>query len=417
MKIAIIGSGISGNVAAWLLNQHHDITVYEKNRYIGGHSRTLTIQHQGQAVDVDTGFIVFNHRCYPLLKGLFEHLGVATEKSDMSFGATIHDGWLEYGTHSLNTLFGQRRNLLRPAYWEMLRDILRFFKVAREMLEQGDVDTTLGEFVAKHRFGQWFKKYYLLPMGGAIWSCPVQQMLEFPAATFLRFFDNHGLLSPDGQLQWYTVSGGSKRYVDALTAPFRDKVRLGCGVVRVARVKGKVEVTDTNGNVDTYDQVVMASHADETLAMLEHPTEDEQRLLSAFAYQNNTAYLHKDASFMPKRKSCWSSWVYRSHERRDTRDISLTYWMNNLQNLDTESPIFVTLNPTKPPAAEDVYDVHQFSHPVFTREAIAAQQELPHIQGKAQIWYCGAYTRYGFHEDGMMSGVAVAEALGAPLPW
>ncbi|MBM3617303.1 MAG: FAD-dependent oxidoreductase [Alphaproteobacteria bacterium] len=422
MKIAIIGTGISGNTAAWLLHPRHDITVYEKNDYVGGHSRTLRIHHTGAEVDVDTGFIVFNHRCYPHLTALFKHLGIATAKSDMSFGVSIHapskKGWLEYGTHSLNSVFGQRRNLLRPAYWRMLRDILRFFKIAPAFIARGDASVTLGEFIRKNGLGEWFRDHYLLPMGGAIWSCPTEQMLDFPALTFLRFFDNHCLLSPDGQLQWYTVEGGSKVYVEKLTEAFRDRIRLSSGVTRVERKSGKVEVTDVSGATETYDHVVFASHADETLAMLANPTPEEQRILSCFTYQPNTAYLHRDASFMPLRRASWSSWVYlRDGTVIGRQDLSLTYWMNNLQPIDPSRPTFVTLNPDRIPAPELTFDRHAFSHPVFTLDAIHAQSELPTIQGKENIWFCGAYTRYGFHEDGMMSGIAVAKGLGAEVPW
>lgn len=422
MKIAIIGTGISGNTAAWLLHKQHDITVYEKNDYIGGHSRTLRIDHTGKTLDVDTGFIVFNHRCYPHLTALFNHLGIATAKSDMSFGVSIHaprrKGWLEYGTHSLNSVFGQRRNLLRPAFWRMLRDILRFFKIAPAFIAQGDATVTLGEFIRLHGLGEWFRDHYLLPMGGAIWSCPTEQMLDFPALTFLRFFDNHCLLSPDGQLQWYTVEGGSKRYVEKLTEGFRDRIHLNRGVTRVERQNGKVAVTDVTGATETYDQVIFASHADETLAMLAPPTSEEKRILSCFTYQPNTAYLHRDASFMPRRRACWSSWVYlRESTLGGRQDLSLTYWMNNLQPIDPSRPTFVTLNPDRIPAAELTFDSHVFSHPVFTLDAIRAQSELRDIQGHENIWFCGAYTRYGFHEDGMMSGIEVAKGLGAELPW
>ena len=418
MKIAIIGTGISGNIAAYLLNQAHDITVYEKNNYIGGHSRTLEIDYDGKKIPVDTGFIVFNYRNYPLLTGMFKHLEVEAEKSDMSFAASINNSWLEYNTQSLAKLFAQKKNLLRPKYIGMLKDITSFFKESKLILESGEIDMNLGEFVKNLGLGDWFKRYFLYPMGGAIWSCPIEQMLQFPAYTFIRFFENHGLLATEGQPQWYTVTGGSKQYVEKLTASFDDKVRLNCAVKSIKRDNNKVEVTDQNGNTEVYDHVVMASHADESLKILSDATHEEKAILSNFTYQKNIAYLHRDVSLMPKNKNAWASWVYLSKEKEDkTPDISVSYWMNLLQNIDDKYPLFVTLNPHTEPDPELVFNRHEFHHPVFTKNAIKAQKEIELIQGKNNTWFCGAYQRYGFHEDGMMSGVNVAKELGVDLPW
>jgi predicted NAD/FAD-binding protein len=418
MKIAIVGTGISGLTAAWMLNTCADITVYEKNPLIGGHARTLTIDYLGELVNVDTGFIVFNHRCYPLLTALFEYLGVETEKTDMSFSASIDKGWLEYGTYNLSSLFGQKRNLFRPAYLGMLSDIARFFKAAKYLIEMEDATETLRQFIERNNFGNWFRDYYLLAMGGAIWSAPLKQMLEFPALTFMRFFDNHGLLSPNGQLQWRTVKGGSKEYLAKLTESFKAQIRVGCEIVDIEANNGSVNVTDNRGLVEKFDHVIIAAHADETLAMLKNASENERRVLSAFSYQKNIAYLHRDDSFMPKRNACWSSWNYLgSRQGKEMQDVSLTYWMNKLQHIDKDYPLFVTLNPERELAADLTFDKHIFHHPVFTRKAIEAQKALPAIQGKRNIWFCGAYQRYGFHEDGMMSGVEVARQLGAELPW
>lgn len=418
MKIAIIGTGISANIASYMLNQQHDITVYEKNSYIGGHSRTLSVDYDGKQINVDTGFIVFNYRNYPLLTGMFEHLGVAVEKSDMSFAASINDGWLEYNAQSLSKLFAQKRNILRPKYIGMLLDINKFFKAAKVILETEDSTKTLGQFVDELRLGDWFKKYFLLPMGGAIWSCPVEQMLDFPAYTYVLFFENHGLLTVNDQPQWYTVSGGSKKYVEKLTASFADKIKLNCGVREVFRRDGKVEIIDELGNIEVYDHVVIGAHGDESLAMLADASEDEKAVLGNFKYQKNIAYLHRDESLMPKRRKAWASWVYLSEAQEDKNPhISLTYWMNLLQNIDDKYPLFVTLNPASPPEPELVFNKHEFTHPVFTNAAIASQKQIEKIQGQRNTWFCGAYQRYGFHEDGMMSGVAVAEKLGAKLPW
>lgn len=418
MKIAIIGTGISSNIASYLLSKVHDITVYEKNDYVGGHSRTLTIDYDGKEIPVDTGFIVFNYRNYPLLTGMFKHFGVEVEKSDMSFAASINNGWLEYNTQSLGKLFAQKKNLFRPKYIGMLKDITKFFKASKVILESEDSTTTLGEFVEELELGQWFKDYFLLPMGGAIWSCPVEQMLEFPAYTYVRFFENHGLLATEGQPQWYTVTGGSKNYVSKLTEGFKDKIRLNCGVSKVTRKNGKVEIIDEQGNTEAYDHVVMGSHGDESLNLLADASDDEKTILGNFKYQKNIAYLHRDKSLMPKNKNAWASWVYLSEEKEDNNpNIAVSYWMNLLQNIDNKHPLFVTLNPAKEPNPELVFNKHEFYHPVFTNEAIASQKQIDKIQGVQNTWFCGAYQRYGFHEDGIMSGVAVAKELGVDVPW
>lgn len=418
MKIAVIGTGISGNIASYLLNQENDITVYEKNNYIGGHSRTLNIDYDGKDIAVDTGFIVFNYENYPVLTAMFEHLGVEVEKSDMSFAASINNGWLEYNTQSLPLLFAQKKNLFRPKYLGMLRDITKFFKASKVILANEDSATTLGEFVEELKLGQWFKDYFLLPMGGAIWSCPVEQMLDFPAYTYVRFFENHGLLATEGQPQWYTVTGGSKSYVSKLTDSFKDRVKLNCGVEKIIRKDGKVEITDQNGKTEIYDHVVLGSHGDESLRLLADATEDEKDILSNFTYQKNIAYLHRDKSLMPKNRNAWASWVYLSEEKKDKKpDIAVSYWMNLLQNIDYNYPLIVTLNPAKPPKEGLTFNKHEFYHPVFTNGAIKSQKEIDKIQGKHNTWFCGAYQRYGFHEDGAMSGLAVAQALGAKVPW
>ena len=417
MKIAVIGTGIAGLGVAYLLHQAHDLTVYEANSYIGGHSRTIDIDDAGRKVPVDTGFIVFNELNYPHLTGLFGYLGVETIPSDMSFGASIarggQDGWLEYGSKGM---FAQRANLIRPKFWGMLRDILRFNRTALAYLKGRDDDPTLRAVLDGMNMGDWFRRYYLLAMGAAIWSCPADAMLDFPARTFLNFFDNHGLLTVNSQPQWHTVKGGSRAYVSKLAAPFRNRIRLDCGVAKVERVGGQVVVTDSQGGRDTFDHVVFACHADQALAMLDDPSATERSILGAFRYQSNKIVVHSDTRFMPRHKGCWSSWVYLA-DGPDGRDISLSYWMNALQSLQTARPVIITLNPAKPPLAETVQDEHAFDHPVFDLEAIRAQGRLGEIQGAGNVWHCGAYQRYGFHEDGLLSAVNVAAQFGIAPPW
>lgn len=417
-RTAIIGTGISGMGSAYLLHQAgHDITVYEKNPLTGGHTRTLEVDYDGTAIPVDTGFIVYNLPNYPNLTGMFRHLGVAVQESNMSFAITIDRGRLEWGARSLDAVFGQRRNLLRPSFYRLIRDVMRFNRQAVATVAEHP-EWTLGEMVRALKLGDWFLHYYLLPMGGAIWSCPPKAMLEFPALTFVQFFKNHALLDTKGQHQWYTVTGGSREYMKKLTAPYRDRIRTGCAATRVTRPEGRVEITDSTGDTQTYDRVVFACHADETLALLADATAEERNVLGAFQYQTNTAYLHRDTSIMPRRRRCWASWVYHAEGKvGDEPSIAVTYWMNMLQSIHEKFPLFVTLNPTQPIDPALLFDRHVFTHPVFTREAIAAQALVPSLQGKNNSWFCGAYTRYGFHEDGLGSAVKVAESMGVPIPW
>jgi predicted NAD/FAD-binding protein len=415
-SIAIIGTGISGMGMAHLLHPKHAITVYEKSAETGGHTRTRIVDYGGTKIPVDTGFIVFNERNYPNLVGLFKQLNVATHKSSMTFAATVDDGRFEWCARDLNGIFGQRRNLLNPRFYRMLRDVKRFNAHARATVD-ANPDLTLGGLVARLGLGRGFLTNYLLPMGGAIWSCSPTTMLDFPAATFVRFFENHGLLAFSGQPQWYTVTGGSREYMRRLIAPFAERIRTDCAATEVRRENGKVHVRDSRGEEHVYDHVVFASHANETLAMLRDATAQERSILGAFSYQKNHAFLHKDITVMPKRKRCWASWVYRTTTNGDEPAISVSYWMNLLQGIDASKPLFVTLNPITPIAPEHIFDAHVFEHPVFTREAIAAQTRLPEIQGNQNSWFAGAYTRYGFHEDGLLSAVNVARLMGEPIPW
>lgn len=416
-KIAIIGTGISGLGAASLLHPHHDITVYEKNDYIGGHSRTIEVKIKEAIVPVDTGFIVFNKRNYPLLTRLFEYLQVPITASDMSFGASIDNGWLEYGTQEFSNILAQKRNFLRPAFWGMVADILRFNRTAGSYL-LSDPSFTLGNCLDELRMRPWFRQYFLLAMGGAIWSMPLAEMLKFPASTFIRFFENHGLLTINDHPQWYTVRGGSREYVRRIIEPFKERIHLNRGAVKVRRDVNGVIVEDVRGETHIFDDVVFACHADQALGMLSDPGIHEYTILSAFRYQPNRAVLHSDTSFMPKRRKAWASWVYLSEGKADANPgVSLSYWMNNLQPLRVEQPLIVTLNPGREPNPGLVYDNVMFEHPVFDAAAISNQAKIDSIQGHNRLWFCGAYQRYGFHEDGLDSAVKMAGQMGISPPW
>lgn len=417
MKIAVIGGGITGMGLAYCLNSKHDVTLYEKENYIGGHSRTLDVDTPQGPVAVDTGFIVFNYRSYPNLSALFDHLEVPVAKSDMSFGVSINNGWLEYGTRQPINLFSQFRNVFRPAYWGMLHDISVFNRKAKSYVAKNG-DVSLGRCLDELKLGAWFRNYYLLAMGGAIWSTSLRQMEQFPAHTLIRFFDNHGLLTVTDHPQWYTVQGGSREYVKRLTRSFQNKIRVNCPVQSVRRGGNSVEVTDNHGQTDHYDQVVFACHSNQILPTLDNFSAAEADILGSIAYQPNLVVLHRDRSFLPKRRSAWSSWVYLAEHQQDSAPtVSLSYWMNNLQPLGVDTPLIVTLNPARPPDPDLVYDQHMFEHPYFDEAAIRAQQRVDEIQGKDRIWFCGAWQRFGFHEDGLVSAMNVARKLGCEPPW
>lgn len=420
-KIAIIGSGISGLGSAFLLNPDHQITVYEKAPRIGGHSRTVTVDYDGTPVAVDTGFIVFNRPNYPHLSGLFDLLGVPTHESNMSFAASIGDGWLEWGARDVNAVLGQRRNMLRPRFGLLVRDVMKFNALAQQTAERHP-ELTLEGLIRRLGLGDWFRRYYLLPMSGAIWSCPPCEMMNFPARTLVRFFANHHLLSFTGQPRWRTVTGGAQEYVRRLTRPFAGSIRTGCGAVSVERPRtgpaaGKVIVRDTGGGTEIYDRVVMAAHGDQTLALLADADGEERQVLSSFRYQKNRAILHRDERLMPRRRRCWSSWVYLSDGDFLHPQISVTYWMNLLQGIDERRPLFVTLNPKRDIPDDLVFDVADFDHPVFDNAAVAAQPRLAAMQGRRNTWFAGAHLGHGFHEDGLASAVAVARAMGSAIPW
>lgn len=417
MRIAVIGSGISGLAAAWLLSARHSVTVYEKDTRLGGHANTVEIDYDGTPVAVDTGFIVYNERTYPNLIRMFAHLGVETEASDMSFGVSVDGGRLEY-EGSLRGLLAQPSNLASPRYWRMIADVLRFFAGATRLLEQPDPGPTLGEWLAEQRYGAGFVDDHLLPMGAAIWSCPVGTMLGFPAKSFVRFFDNHQLLNLVERPRWRTVTGGSRRYVARLIGPLLGHIRVGTAVLRVTPSDAGAAVAASDGSTEHYDQVVFACHGDQALGLIDGATPDEQQVLGCFRYQRNLAILHRDTSQMPRRRAAWAAWNYQA-ERTGTPDrkVAVTYWMNRLQNLDPSRPLFVSLNPLRDPAPESEFARFSYEHPVFDAAAVVAQSRLTSIQGRRHLWFCGSYCGWGFHEDGLASAIAVARSLGVETPW
>ena len=416
LKIAVVGTGISGLSAAWLLQARHDVTVYEKEGRIGGHSNTVSVAAGGVDIEVDTGFIVFNPLTYPNFVELLRVLGVESNDTDMSFAASLDGGRIEYSGNGLAGLFSQRSNLLRPRYWGMLADLVRFYARATRDAERGlDEETTLGDYLAAGRYGAAFRDHHILPMASAIWSAPPAEILGYPAAAFLRFHANHGLLRLTGRPIWRTVVGGSRAYVARLAEPLQGRIRVGAGAARIERIAGRVVVTDGRGERDTFDRVVLATHADEALALLADPDRKERALLGAFRYSRNEAWLHGDETFMPRRRAAWASWNYVADSQAADR-ARVTYWMNTLQRLPTRANVFVTLNPDRPP--RDTLRVESYDHPIFDAAAIGAQKALWSLQGTGGVWYCGAHFGAGFHEDGLQAGLAVAEQLGhVRRPW
>lgn len=418
-RIAVIGSGASGLGAAWALSKRHRVTLYEADRRLGGHSHTMIAPTAIGDVPVDTGFIVYNEVNYPNLVSMFAHLGVATSGSDMSFAVSIRDGQLEYSGTGMAGLFAQRRNVARPLYWRMVWDVLRFYREMPLLLEREDLESiTLGKLLDRQGYSKYFRFNHLYPMAAAIWSMPVHKIEEFPAATFIRFYQQHGLLTVKGRPRWRTVTGGSQAYVRAIVDDFDGNIRSGHPVREVTREAAGVRVkTDADEGV-IYDQVVIAAHADQAFAMVSAPTALEQAVLGTFDYEKNSVILHRDSTLMPKRREVWSSWNYLSSGAEDVEGrLSVTYWMNRLQGIDPRVPLFVTLNPLHEPRDEAVIARIAYDHPSFDGKALAAQKRLPEVQGADRIWYCGSYFGYGFHEDAFTSGLNVALALGAELPW
>jgi predicted NAD/FAD-binding protein len=425
MRVAVIGTGIAGNAAAIAISKNYPVTVYDRELRPGGHSHTVSIDYDGTQVAVDTGFIVYNELNYPGLTALFEHLGVETVESCMSFAVTVDAGRFEWkggGNNWIETalgLFAQPRNLLSPSYLWMLRDILTFNQQSIADYKAGKLaGLTLGEYFRRNHFAPRLLTDYLAPMGAAIWSAPADGMLDFPAENFVAFFSNHRLLQHDRPV-WRTVKGGSKNYVEKLTAAFRNQLRLGCAVTSIERTPRCVVVHDSHGKHHTYDHVVIAAHSDQALSMLSDADTHERDILGAIGYAPNTVYLHRDIRLMPKRRGAWASWNFLRWPREGTpvNDVAVTYWMNRLQGIDEARPLFVSLNPPFAPDPALTFGRYICEHPQYNAGAFSAQKRLGEIQGRRRTWFCGAWTGYGFHEDGLRSGLAVAEALGARAPW
>ncbi|WP_395946013.1 NAD(P)/FAD-dependent oxidoreductase [Brevundimonas sp.] len=411
LRIAVVGSGIAALSSAWLLSKRHDVTLYERDDRLGGHSNTVDVRTATGETAVDTGFIVFNDATYPNLIALFAHLGLETRATDMSFAVSLDQGRFEYAAPAL---FAQRRNMLRPRFWSMLTEILRFYRSAPGgMAALADSDVTLGEYLKREGFSEAFRDDHLLPMAAAIWSSPAHTLLDYPAESFLRFCGNHGLLKLVGRPLWRTVVGGSRVYVAELARQIGDGVRLRRGAAQVRRIEGGVLVQDTSGATELFHHVVIGAHADQALAMLVEPTARERELLGAFKYSRNLTILHTDAGLMPKRRRAWASWNYIGADG----GLCVTYWMNKLQGL-TGQDLFVTLNPPRPPAPGTLLRSELYEHPIFDPAAIKAQKALWSLQGQGGVWFCGAHFGAGFHEDGLQSGLAVAEQLGGVRrPW
>lgn len=417
-RVAVIGAGIAGLSAAWLLRDACEVTLFEAEARLGGHADTQEVEVAGEPVAVDTGFIVYNELNYPNLVGLFDALGVASEASDMSFGVSIGDGRLEYAGGAWPQLFAQKRNLVRPRFLTMLRDVVRFYREAPRKLVHADESLTLGAFLARERYGRAFVHDHLLPMGAAIWSASVDGMRDFPARAFVRFFENHGLLRLSGRPRWRTVSGGSRRYVARIAADLDGCISTGRAVRAVSRDETGATVHLEDGATQRFDRVVLAVHGDAALRMLDRPSAAERAVLSQVRYQDNAMVLHTDETLMPRRRGVWSSWNYLARGPADhRREVAVTYWMNRLQNLRTAKPLFVSLNPFRAPRPGTVLVEKTYRHPQYDPAMLRAQAQLPSIQGQDRVWFCGAWCGYGFHEDGIASAIAVAQDFGVAAPW
>ena len=410
-RVAVVGTGISGLVSAYLLRDDYDITVYEANSYIGGHTNTIKVEAGEASYAVDTGFIVFNEPAYPNFTKLLNQLGVASRSSEMSFSVRCDESGLEYNGTSLNKLFAQRRNMFRPSFYRMLKDIMRFYRESRELLVEDPPSVTLGDYLHQNGYSRIFVDQHMLPMGAAIWSASEEDMLEFPAYYFVRFFDHHGFLNLSDRPDWRTVKGGSYRYVQALTSSFAYRIRLNTPVKSIRRFADHVEIIDGNGHCESFDHVVIASHSDQVLAMLERPTETEREVLGAIGYRSNEIVFHTDESVLPKNRLAWASWNYHLPKVRSNRP-TVSYNLNILQGLDAPVTFIVSLNSEEPIDDSKVIRRINYHHPQYTTATLDAQARHAEISGANRTHYCGAYWGYGFHEDGVNSALAAVVPFG-----
>jgi uncharacterized protein len=410
MRIAIVGSGIAGLTAARRLDPEHELTIFEAADYIGGHTNTVDVELEGRRWAVDTGFIVFNDWTYPNFIALMNEIGVESQPSDMGFSVHCDRSGLEYCGGSLNQLFAQRRNLASPGFWRMIRDILRFNRESPRLLDGHEDTLTLGDYLAREAYSARFTQHYIVPMGAAIWSTDPQTMLSFPARYFVEFFANHGLLSINDRPQWRVIKGGSRSYIAPLVAPFADRIRLNAPVACVHRDEFGVEVVLRDGHRASFDAIVFACHSDQALALLDTPSNAERAVLGAIPYQPNLAVLHTDQRLLPRRRKAWAAWNYHVPERT-AESVSVTYNMNILQTLEARAQFLVTLNPTMAIDPDKILRTFVYQHPVYTPQGVAAQRRLPEINGQERSFYCGAWCGYGFHEDGVKSGLAAAAAV------
>ena len=420
MNIAIIGTGISGNVAAYHLSEHHQVTVFEKNDYIGGHTHTHDVEINGKTISIDSGFIVFNDRTYPKFNALLNELGVAAQKTEMSFSVKCDVSGLEYKGSGLNAMFAQRRNILNPRFYKLIFDIIRFNKIAKRFIQQ-PTEESLNEFLMRYGFSDYFSQHYLLPMGAAIWSTDPVLMRGFPARFFLRFFENHGLLDLKNRPQWYVVPGGSKQYIAPLVERFKESIKLNAEISSVRRADNGVYLQVKGQEEQFFDAVFIAAHSDQALAMLSDATDLEQSVLGAIEYQENQAILHTDESLLPKRRNAWSAWNYhlgnsnsarlKGVEKSEHDPVALSYNMNILQSLDVQKTFCVTLNNGSAIDPSKVIKRLNYHHPIFTPDSVAAQARQSEINGQSNTYFCGAYWGNGFHEDGVLSALNAIEHL------
>ncbi|MAM69184.1 MAG: NAD/FAD-binding protein [Rhodospirillaceae bacterium] len=417
-KIAVVGTGIAGLSAAWLLSNKHEVTIYEKENRLGGHSNTVDVTSEGACIPIDTGFIVYNEPNYPNLTALFDYLNVTTSPSHMSFSVSINRGKFEYAGN-FGGLFARPLNAISPRFWNMVSDIRRFYSEAPDLLGQSEIPhLSLGEYLDLNNYSEPFVRDHLLPMGAAIWSSPSDEMRNYPLEAFLRFYVNHSLLKFRKRPDWRTVVGGSRSYVERLRSNMSSTVQSGCCITSVRRTPVGAVITDQFGREENFDAVVLATHADQAFSILSDTDHAERSLLQQFKYSKNRAVLHTDSTLMPKRRRAWSSWNYVRNSDVEDNSVCVTYWMNKLQRLDTDKNYFVTLNPSREPHPGSIEAEFEYDHPMFNLSALSAQKKISQIQGVRNTWFCGSYFGYGFHEDALQAGLAVAEDIGGVRrPW